>query len=88
MNDFATESNNPDPFTEQSVQEWTVRPAVQYVLHGRLCVWGVQNLQYLGKTVAYFISAIIAASCKENVHAFVDFKRPHADKYPGCCVKE
>ena len=44
MNNFATESNNPDPFTffiyaaEQSVQEWAVRPAVRYVLRGRLRV--------------------------------------------------
>jgi len=59
-----------------------------YVLGGRLCVGCVQNLQYLRKIVACFISALIAASCKENVHAFVDFKRPHAYKYPGCCVKE
>jgi hypothetical protein len=72
---------------EQSVQEWTLRPAVSMFCIAD-CVWGVRNLQYLRKTVAYFTSALIATSCKENVHAFSDFKRPHAYKYPGCCVKE
>jgi hypothetical protein len=59
-----------------------------YVLRGRLCVWGVQNMQYLRKTVAYFMSALIAASYKEKVQAFVDLKRPPAYNYPGCCAKE
>jgi hypothetical protein len=89
---FATENNTPELFTfiiyavEQSVLEWTVRPTVR-VFCIAACVWGMRNLQYLMKTIAYFIPSLIA-SCKENVHAFVDFNRPNVYKYPGCCVKE